>query len=116
MTNERRCKNCGKYLARGKVSFCNDKCEKAYEVFTKSDNEYLIGACQDVVEKALVHAFIYKSEESEKIDGAFVMSNLVGAWCDCSRNFVQDRLIKNYQEAPIRKSTERKRLSQLMLS
>lgn len=92
-----RCKNCNKSIPEKSDRFCTDKCRREYREPT--EKEYDNKACFNLLAAAIESIFTNRLRHTDKqIDRnkKFLKSPVVASFCDCSHNFNQDKLIKEY--------------------
>jgi predicted nucleic acid-binding Zn ribbon protein len=95
--NMKHCKNCNKSIPDNGYGFCNERCEHEYKPRTTKDFDDQ--ACFNLIASTIEHMFFHPYDHDKKEieqNIKFLKSPIIASFCDCSHNFTQEKLLKQY--------------------
>lgn len=98
-----RCKNCNMSIPNDRESgFCSKRCEKEFKI-NFNPNKHFDGRGSFALIAAVIGDMFYKlwTDEPKEINNnkRWIKDVVCQAWCDCSENFENDKLLKNYENS-----------------
>lgn len=104
--NMKRCKNCGVSIPNTSDGFCSEKCKKDFSGHYDWSQMNPTGAF-NLIAIAVERCFTEEVRHDKKDirdNREFLEGQLVQAFCDCSDNLNQERVIKMYDKLTIKKT------------
>ena len=82
------------------LPFCSDKCLKEFSRDRSPEKQFEAGPCFNLIGSVLENLFHSKHDHdrvTRERNITWLKSPVVHAWCDCSDNFNNDKLVKMYE-------------------
>lgn len=97
-----RCKNCNMSIPNSSEGgFCSPRCEREFRINFNPDKQFNERGAFNLIAATIEHMFYNIRRQTQKdveSNKSWIKDVVCKAWCDCSSNFENDKLLKYYED------------------